>query len=87
MESWSEAVMERIHPAEQSTQKKGLVSGRNPCLAPKSSLHCKRDRSSVSMCNLTPWGESPSTIYVDPSDVKEKTARIQEKMVFMQFLK
>lgn len=55
--------MERVHPAEQSTQNKGLVSGWSPCLAAKSSLHCSRARSSVSMCNLTPWGDSPFIIY------------------------
>lgn len=84
---WSpgETLMERVHPAEQRAQKKGLVSGWNPCLAAKSSLHCRRARSSVAMCNLTLWGDSPSTIYYRSSGVKEKTARIQEKIVFMQF--
>ena len=63
VESWSETLMERVDPAEQSTQKKGLVSGWNLCLAAKSSLRCSRARSSVSMCNLTLWGDSLSTIY------------------------
>lgn len=63
--------MERIHPAEQSSQKKGLVSGWNPWLAAKSPLHCKRDRSSVSVCNWTLWGDSPCTIHIDLSGVKD----------------
>lgn len=59
--SWSETLMERV--ILQSRESKELGSGWNPCLAAKSSLHCTRARSSLSMCNLTLWGHSLYAIW------------------------